>query len=111
VQILEKVTGLIFYFFYILLWFFFWFGLVFLVWFFCCWLILIVMFCFLQGLRTAAKAIVATPIGDIQVYSDHFEMYCGMEGRLGMLNDLMLDCKNSTTGICMHGFVCLCLCV
>jgi len=48
-----------------------------------------------KGLRTAAKATVATPIGDIQVYCDHFEMYCGMEGRLGMLGDLLDDCRSS----------------
>ncbi len=49
------------------------------------------------GKRTAAKAVVRSPFGDILMYSDHFEMYCGMEGRLGMLNDIILDCK--TKGI------------
>jgi len=46
-----------------------------------------------KGLRTAAKAVIETPIGDILMYSDHFEMFCNMEGRLKMLGDLLQDCQ------------------
>jgi hypothetical protein len=47
----------------------------------------------LTGLRTAAKATIETPIGDILVYSDHFDPYANMEGRLRMMDDMLQDCK------------------
>lgn len=47
------------------------------------------------GLRTAAKAIVRSPMGGILVYSDHFEMRCSMENRLFQLNTLFDDCKQT----------------
>ena len=45
------------------------------------------------GLRTCAVAVVHSPIGDVQIFSDHFEMRCGISGRLAQLEDLLRDAE------------------
>jgi hypothetical protein len=52
-----------------------------------------------KGKRTAARAIVESPIGNILCYSDHFEMFCNMEGRIKQLEDLLQDSKKMERGL------------